>query len=115
MGDATRGPPVPLQASIIPPLGSYHKPLYVIKLSFAACPAAFLAPLGATLWLVKPGALSEIPPPRSGPAFLLPALRPDALSPPPLCPLWRAHNTLRVGTPSPGLANRGGAFGCLGL
>ena len=56
MGDATRGSPVPLQASIIAALGSYHKPLYVKNLSFAAYPAALLDPLGATLWLVKPGA-----------------------------------------------------------
>jgi hypothetical protein len=34
MGDATRGSPVPLQASIIASLDSYHKPPYVKNLSF---------------------------------------------------------------------------------
>ena len=36
---------------------------------------------------------------------------PDALSPPPLWYLRRAHNTLQVGNPSTVLANRAGAFG----
>jgi hypothetical protein len=37
--------PHSLQASIIPLLGSNHKPLYVKTLSFAAYPPAFLVPL----------------------------------------------------------------------
>jgi hypothetical protein len=42
------------------------------------------------------------PPLQGGPAFLLPSPRPDALSPPPPCLLWRAHNTRRYGDPSSG-------------
>src|SRR5215208_352922 len=49
MGDATRGSPVPLQASIIPSLGSNHKPLYVKKLSLAAHLPALLALLGTII------------------------------------------------------------------
>src|SRR5215213_1553753 len=101
MGDATRGSPVPLQASIIPPLGSNHKPLYVKKLSFTAYPAAFLAPLGATLWLVEPGA-PHPPSEEQRPGFSLALPRPDALSPPLLRSLRRAHNTRRYGHPLTG-------------
>ena len=46
MGDATLGSPVPLQASIIPLLGSRHKPLYVKKLSLGVCA---LVLLGSTI------------------------------------------------------------------
>src|SRR5215213_602436 len=66
MGDATRGSPVPLQATIISPLGSFHKPLYVKNLSFAAYPLTPLVLESASLsWAPL------IPPPRiSAPAFL---------------------------------------------
>src|SRR5215210_2400873 len=70
MGDATRESPIPLQAHIISPLGSYHKPLYVKNLSFAAYPLPPDSPL-----VLQSTSLSRaplIPPPRiSAPAFLL--------------------------------------------
>jgi hypothetical protein len=53
-GDATRGSPVPLQASIIPSLGSYHKPPYVKNLSFCVRASATSY---YNLVIVEPGAL----------------------------------------------------------
>src|SRR5918995_945747 len=65
MGDATRGSPVPLQASIIPPLCSYHKLPYVKNLSFCVRPSATSY---YNLVIVEP-ALSEIPLPRAARLF----------------------------------------------
>src|SRR5215210_6998216 len=80
MGDATRESPIPLQAHIISPLGSYHKPLYVKNLSFAAYPLPPDSPL-----VLQSTSLSRaplIPPPRiSAPAFLLVSGRSQAYTP----------------------------------
>ena len=64
-GDATRGSPVPLQASIIPPLRSYHKPSYVKNLSFCVRASATTY---YNLVIVEP-APSEIPLPRAARLF----------------------------------------------
>src|SRR5215204_2984185 len=53
-GRHPRRSPVPLQASIIPPLGSCHKPLYVKKLSFCVRASATSY---YNLVIVGPGAL----------------------------------------------------------
>src|SRR5215211_7408882 len=65
MGDATRGSPGPLQAPIIPPLRSYHKPPYVKNLSFCVRASATTY---YNLVIVEP-ASSEIPLPRAARLF----------------------------------------------
>src|SRR5215208_2042194 len=64
-GTPHEGPPVPLQASIIPPLRSYHKPPYVKTLSFCvrASPTSYY-----NVVIVEP-APSEIPLPRAARLF----------------------------------------------
>jgi hypothetical protein len=57
MGDATRESPIPLQATIISSLGSFHKPLYVKNLSFAAYPLPPCPPL-----VLQSDSLSRAPP-----------------------------------------------------
>src|SRR5215208_6615049 len=59
-GTPHEGPPVPLQASIIPPLRSYHKPPYVKTLSFCVRASATSY---YNVVIVEP-APSEIPLPR---------------------------------------------------
>src|SRR5215208_4943237 len=68
MGGRHTRVPVPLQASIIPPLRSYHKPPYVKNLSFCVRASATSY---YNLVIVEPTP-SETPPPKSGPALLLP-------------------------------------------
>src|SRR5829696_5285885 len=65
MGDATRGSPVPLQASIIPSLDSYHNPPYVKTSHFAYG----LRPPRTIIWLLLSRAPSEIPLPRAARLF----------------------------------------------
>src|SRR5829696_166294 len=65
MGDATRGSPVPLQASIIPSLDSYHNPPYVKTSRFAYG----LRPPRTIMWLLLSRAPSEIPLPRAARLF----------------------------------------------
>src|SRR5918998_330710 len=57
MGDTTLGSPIPLQAHIISPLGSFHKPVYVKNLSFAAYPLPSWSPL-----VLQSASLSRSPP-----------------------------------------------------
>jgi hypothetical protein len=57
MGDATLGSPIPLQAHIISSLDSFHKPVYVKNLSFAAYPLTSWSPL-----VLQSDSLSRAPP-----------------------------------------------------
>jgi hypothetical protein len=65
MGGRHTRVPVPLQASIIPPLRSYHKPPYVKNLSFCVG----LWPPRTIIWLLLSRAPSEIPLPRAARLF----------------------------------------------
>ena len=78
MGDATGGSPIPLQASIIPSPGSYHKPLYVKKLSFAAYAKIGQSVTARYNLVVEPGL--PVSPLQGGPALLLPTPRSYAVS-----------------------------------